>query len=80
MHHYQKYDALIQLYMGNLGKQFKAFRKSKGINQTNLSIWSGLSRSTIWRFENDKCEIKSGSFEKLLNAVDGKVIIIDKNL
>jgi predicted transcriptional regulator len=66
--------------MANLNRQFRKFRQSKGVNQTRLSIWSGVSRSTIWRFESGKKDIKASSLEKMVDSCDGKLVIIDKDL
>ena len=63
-----------------INEQFKQCRKEKGINQSKLSQLSGIARSTIWRFETGKHEIKVSSFEKLVNAIGYKIILIDKNL
>lgn len=62
------------------GQQFRKLRKSAGINQTKLSEMSCVGRSTIWRFETGKYDIKLFTLEKLLNEIGVKIILIDNEL
>lgn len=62
-----------------IGQQFKNFRKSHKITQTWLQKETGINRSTIWRLENNK-DISFKSFEKLIEAINAKIIIIDKEI
>jgi transcriptional regulator with XRE-family HTH domain len=62
----------------SLEKYFKRYRKSKNITQTKLSELSGISRATIWRFESGKHEISISSFNDMVKALGGEIVIIDK--
>jgi len=60
-----------------VGLQFKEYRERAGVKKTVLSRWSGVSRATILRFEKGG-GINTDLFEKLLECLDGKVIIVNK--
>lgn len=62
-----------------ISKQFKNYRKGNNIKQSDLSFKSEVSRATIWRFENGN-DINIASFERLLEAMGAKIIIINKDI
>ena len=61
-----------------IGEQFKEFRQRAGINKTLLGRWAEVHRTTIYRFEDKEGDLGINKFEKLLEALNAKIIIVDK--
>ena len=51
----------------------KKIRKSKKISQENLALKSGVSRQHMYKIENNKCDIRVGTLEKLALILEVKV-------
>lgn len=61
----------------NISTQFKNYRKRVKIKQSDLSRKTGVSKSTIWRFEKGM-ETNISTVEKLIEAMDTKIILVHK--
>lgn len=54
--------------------RLREIRERKGMNVTDLSNASGITRQTIYRLENDECEnINTKTLKALATALDAKV-------
>lgn len=74
-----KYERLYKTITNMINEKFKAIRKRKGITQTKLSKDTGIGRSTIWRFESNKCDIKLSTLNILVQYIGG-ILSIDEYL
>lgn len=52
--------------MQQIGKKLKEIRKRQRISSTEIAKMSGVSRTTIWRFENGG-ELSVTALEKYVN-------------
>ena len=52
------------------GKRLKIVRSAAGLSQTELSRLSGVPVNAIAEFELGKREVRSGTIEKLCNAMN----------
>jgi transcriptional regulator with XRE-family HTH domain len=62
-----------------LGIQFKNYRKRLKIKQSDLIKKSGVTRSTVWRFERGM-ETNISTVEKLIEVMDAKIILVHKDI
>lgn len=68
----------VQIDQEKLIEKVIGKRKKLGITQTDLVKMSGLSQASIARFESMKSNPTLKTIVKILNAMDMKLTIIDK--
>ena len=62
----------------SLGSKFRRLRKLQRITQTSIERNTGINRATIYRFEKGSNGIKMGTLLRLLDTINAKLLIIDK--
>jgi predicted transcriptional regulator len=58
-----------------LYERWKEFRKFNNASIQDVSMMTGISRNMISLFERGKASISVDKFEKMIEALDGKLVI-----
>ncbi len=62
----------------NTGEIIKKCRWRRGLSQDKLSVISGVPRGTIGNVELNKNSTSVAIFEKILNAMDYGLVVVDR--
>ena len=61
-------------------EQIEMMRKAKGMNKETLCNFANINPSNYSYYLSGKRDMTAKTFEALLNALDCKIIVIDKRL
>jgi len=61
-------------------EQIEQYRKIKGMNKHTLCDFAGINASNYSQYLKGKREMSGKTIEALLNALECKIIIVDKRL
>jgi transcriptional regulator with XRE-family HTH domain len=64
----------------NLGDKVKELREKAGLTQEELAERMGVQRNTVWRWENQKANLRADNIQRLSSAlnIDASEIIDDR--
>lgn len=60
-------------------QNIKALRKKEKISQADLARMAGISKTTLNHIEQGKTDPKYSTIEKIINALNVKIVIIERD-
>lgn len=60
-------------------QSIKALRKKEKISQADLARMAGISKTTLNNIEQGKTDPKYSTIEKIINALNVKIVIIERD-
>lgn len=61
-------------------EQIEAQRKLKGMNKQTLCTFANINKNSYTNYLKGRCSPTLGVLERLLNALECKIIVVDKSL